>query len=811
MVLTKPSRIVALICAILVGVAVLVSPVRAAATASPLFMSFEDDDTASQEVAKATTASKKIGFWYGNAPASITSAIPAGHSGKALQFLKGKSAAAWSGFTAFDAVTITDATKTVITMDYYSPDNTPVMLKLESADGKAAYRAQGASVGWNQLSFNFTGATGWSSATTWTRLAIIPNFKADDKATSGLPATTTPNDQQYFIDNISVNGGTISDIGSGTPSGSPTPTPTISAKPVYMNFETADGYGAAINSGSNGLGAFEGGTVQIATSTGGHSDKALKFTKVKTGQQWSGFNALLTTSNVRVTTGSLYWISFDYYSSDTTPVMVKILTADDSSAVVAKTVSVGWNSLSFDMTKATGWDPSAVFTKLAIFPDFGVDAGVSGQAAPNGQVYYLDNISINGGTLSDVGSPSGNPTPSPEACVGKTSIRLVSPDVSGDSGEATGWDGVWQYNDAATVVYTHYYPVGSTINLTYQVKDASCNPVAKDTRVYLAVNSRYSGAQTTFTSAYRGSLDVVEAIEKGCTPPYCAGIQTVISRVTDSDGKVTFTLVNTNKTSTEAKPENLSAICPKETCGTWLSSSIVPSLFNYNDGTNLGAGGNNKDTNEAVDKLLPHFVTGMASVTAPDDTTGTTGVAKALTFTVRDDSGALVQNKPVSVITDEGGVLTSPDSSAGSTDEFGFTTVTGATTNANGEVTVMARASAVGTQNVSVVYAPTTADASVSAVRSTAKITWSAPVIVKVAQTIGTVLTKVKLAKTITLPAKTSKALVIKWTTSTPKYCTISAGKVKGIKLGVCKISGTNAGSATVKPVTKALTITVIR
>ena len=81
--------------------------------------------------------------------------------------------------------------------------------------------------------------------------------------------------------------------------------------------------------------------------------------------------------------------------------------------------------------------------------------------------------------------------------------------------------------------------------------------------------------------------------------------------------------------------------------------------------------------------------------------------------------------------------------------------------------------------------------------------------VVKVAQTIGSVVTSVKVGKTITLPAKTSKALVIKWTTSTSKICSISAGKVKGLKIGTCKISGTNAGNTKTKAVTKAVTISV--
>ena len=79
----------------------------------------------------------------------------------------------------------------------------------------------------------------------------------------------------------------------------------------------------------------------------------------------------------------------------------------------------------------------------------------------------------------------------------------------------------------------------------------------------------------------------------------------------------------------------------------------------------------------------------------------------------------------------------------------------------------------------------------------------------KTAQTIGAVASSVKVGATLTLPAKTSKALSITWTSSTKSICTISAGKVKGIKKGTCKISGTNAGNADYLAVTAAKTISV--
>ncbi len=80
---------------------------------------------------------------------------------------------------------------------------------------------------------------------------------------------------------------------------------------------------------------------------------------------------------------------------------------------------------------------------------------------------------------------------------------------------------------------------------------------------------------------------------------------------------------------------------------------------------------------------------------------------------------------------------------------------------------------------------------------------------VKDAQTIGAVGATVKVGKTIALPAKSSAKVVIKWTSSTTKICTVSGGKVKGVKAGACKLKGVAAASAAVTAVTVNKSVTV--
>ena len=783
-----------------------------AASLTPIYLSFEDNDSIGALAGSFATPTKKQGYWLPGAKSSIAPTVPDGHEGSALQFVKGKGEQLWSGITLIDAVPMTSATLNVISLDYFSPDSSPVELKLETSKGNtgsSVAKALNAVPGWNQLTFDMSKGKGWSTSTVWTRLSIIPDFKSET-LTSGLVSAQPVNDQKYYIDNVSINGGTITDVGGSTPT--PDPTPTPSALPVYMNFESNDGYGAAIGSYIGGLGAFEGGKVEVASSVAGRSDKALKFTKQKSGKSWSGFVALLPSNQLRVTTGSLPSITFDYYASDVSPVTLELQTADGTKVQSVKAASVGWHTMSFDMSKASGWDGNAVWQQLAIFPDY--SSNVADNLSPNDQVYYLDNISVNGGTISDVGNPvAASPTPSSNACINKPALRLLTPNVSDatqNNSSPTYWGGADQYNDPDTMVYVHYYPVGSTISVTYQAYDEKCKPYGANVDVFLAVNAQYSGSQTSFVSTDSdGAITVAKPFAKDCVPPFCAGDQTILSQKTNAQGQVTFVLVNTNKTSPENKPTDINQVVPGGDVA--LGSNFSPSFHDFTPGVNnapaTGAGGSNKQTAEAIDRLLPHFVNGLGGVTAPADVTAVKGTAKSLTFTVRDTSGQIVRNANVRVTTDDGGALTSPDSSTGTPDIYGFTTVDDST-DANGNITVTASAANTGSQIVTVSYTPTTGDASLKALNGSTKITWaSAPV--KVAQTIGAVAASVKLKTSITLPAKTSKALTIKWTTTTPKFCSISAGKVKGLKIGTCKVTGTNAGNGTTKAVTKTFSISV--
>jgi len=820
----KPIRSTVFAIAAVLAFGNLATPAQAAATATPLYLSFEAADALGAEVAKPSLPGHLLGSWYDGATTAIVPTPSPSHDGQALSFLKAGSAYAWSGFTAFDggsSTIYTTAAKPTITMDYYSPSSntTPVELKLEVVGNpsKAAYKVVSAASGWNTLTFDMSsGAKNWSSSAGYNRMSIIPNFQTDQPV-NGL-TTDVNNGQKYMLDNISVNGGTLADVQTGGPA--PAPSPTALVNPIYLSFEAGDGNGANTVSTDAGLGAFNGATAEIASvpTSGGHSGKGVKFTKVKTGDDYSGLKFVYGADAFRYTNAAHKIITFDYYASVASPVQAKLETANGDSVVLTRAASAGWNALSFDMSEAVGWSDSVAFNLVTVFPDWSDTASFkSSIVTKNDQLFYIDNVSINGGTISDVGtqptpSSSASPTASPTSSStgvtcspGTPTIRLLAPNTD-LNGTPTGYNGVWQYLDPGTVVYSHYFPLRSTVAMKYQALDSTCAPVAAGTKVFLAVNAAYSKAKTSFLNIYHGAVTIVQPIAPLCAADqYCGDGQTVLEGAADANGQVTFTLTNLNAVSPEGKPASGLSL----PTGTMLLQSVFsPSFSNYHvdpfTGIATGAGASNLANHEAVDVIWPNFANGLGDVAQPADATVTPNTTKSLTYTVRDAAGNPVANHAVTVTTDDGGILVSPSSAGVQADSNGFTTVAG-TTDAQGKITVVAKSTTRSVQTIKVTSAVSVADPAITAINGYNTITWGVP------QTIAAVAKKAKVGQSLVLPAKTSKANAIKWTSTSAKICTVKGNTLKAIKVGICTVTGTAAAKGLVLPVASSLTITVTK
>jgi len=222
---------------------------------------------------------------------------------------------------------------------------------------------------------------------------------------------------------------------------------------VFLSFE-ADDNGKATAIGPDGT--FSGASAAVSASTNLTGD-SLKFTKA--GDPWSGVNIFLETSpGYRYTNAANPVITMDYWSNDTEAscVMMK-LTRKSDQAFTAKALATapGLNTLSFDMTTGRGYDAAVEYNLVTLFPNFCADDNTytgAGAIANTGQVYEIDNVSINGGTIADILVGGGEPPVGPVAT--STSLTFETSDTLGALvvGDSTGAKPQGSFGGSATTI-----------------------------------------------------------------------------------------------------------------------------------------------------------------------------------------------------------------------------------------------------------------------------------------------------------------------------------------------------------------------
>ncbi len=182
------------------------------------------------------------------------------------------------------------------------------------------------------------------------------------------------------------------------------PAHALDATPLYINFESSDPLKALAASAE---GPFGNASAEVKAGTNLTTGDSLHFTKSVGATPWAGVNILGATSTpFGYTAADKKVVTFDYWSPDAvaSPVMLKL----EAPAATLKAVEAqpGFNTISVDFTGVASWGGG--YTKLIIFPNFGSDdATYTGAPAVDntGQVYEIDNISINGGTAADIYVP----------------------------------------------------------------------------------------------------------------------------------------------------------------------------------------------------------------------------------------------------------------------------------------------------------------------------------------------------------------------------------------------------------------------
>ena len=351
-------------------------------------------------------------------------------SNGALWVQKAQAGAASSGIqvakVANGSSLISSANKTITVRVKAADANVPVEATLTDTYGgnvlKATATATNANA-YNTLTFNFATPTSGSyvSNFSYTKLSLvfdpenaIAGNSHDDWGQGTASATVS---KAYIMDDLTYTLIT----GADTPPG-----PDV---PHLLTFEDADTLGALAAGGASdakwagSFGSSGSGIVLPATAIK-HTGKALEFNK-GTGDAWAGMNLVAAPAG-EVITSSLYkTISFDYYSPDTanSPVMLKLIAADDSSVRKVFTAKKGWQTFSVDVSTVSGaggtWSADKNYTKLVLFPDWAdpdvMPAGLA-NVALTGQKYYIDNVAFNGYALP---TKAGNPTRTGTAKVGQ--------------------------------------------------------------------------------------------------------------------------------------------------------------------------------------------------------------------------------------------------------------------------------------------------------------------------------------------------------------------------------------------------------
>ena len=180
---------------------------------------------------------------------------------------------------------------------------------------------------------------------------------------------------------------------------------------------------------------------------------------------------------------------------------------------------------------------------------------------------------------------------------GLPTVRVLSPDFN-SANDTWASDGLAQYYAAGGRSYYKYVGAGSTITITYLVTTDGTTP-ATDKAVSFMVNAPYSGSTATWE---------INGKTAGGSQNSATGYGLLVTGKTDSAGKVSFTIKNTNST------ESAMAIPSSETQPRAASGRLCGNMKLVIDGLN--------DMQQVID-LLTFDITKAAAQTIPASVTPT--------------------------------------------------------------------------------------------------------------------------------------------------------------------------------------------
>ncbi len=374
---------------------------------------------------------------YGGALPTVETG-PLGGSGNVLKIVKPVNPVTWGGtFFNVPAIPFTATRKALTARVFSTRANAIVKLKVEGAAGTASVEVAGAPAlaanTWTTVTWDLGGV---DPTKAYTVVAITPD---DAVVASG---------QTYYIDNLTL---------------APAAAPTAPLPPgvAFVSFdETVPAFSA--------MGAYGGALPTVEAGPAGGSGNALKILKPASPDTWGG--VFFTTSTIPFTATNKLITARVYSSRAGAVIKFKVEVPGGTSVEVTSTPTGAANTWS-----TVSWDFSAVnlanaYKIIAITPDDTLPT--------NGQVYYIDNITV------AANSTAAPPPPS----VATTIATLDEPTAA-----LTGFEGCWD----STIVND---PAGGTNKVGRVLKPGSGVPFYCGTTVVTVPNGGLQAIPFTATA-----------------------------------------------------------------------------------------------------------------------------------------------------------------------------------------------------------------------------------------------------------------------------------------------------------------------
>ena len=447
-------------------------------SAPSVLVNFESNDTSGYELGD-----------FNGAVSSIVEDAPAEGSIGSTKAMKVVTLGGTSGTTIVrktPMASLISASTFVAKVNIHSPvSGKTIMIKLESTvhPSQVVEVRQTSVAGWKTYSFNFE---------------VGGNVVAIDYAQANIFFDFLGNgsDNPWYMDDLAFNGAVGATLPGGSGggdgggnngggnNGAGDPTSTL------LTYEGSDNLGALnveIATEEKPQGPFGGATAAITEApAGGLGGSALAFTK--TGEPWAGLNTLVSADGaVRYTDGTNSKVTFNYYSPKAnSPVALQLFNGQTMAVEMIQNAAQGWNNMSFDLATAPSWSSLVKYNKLVLFPDF--------QVVPSGEVYYFDNIGVNGAETPLITIVPVDPTPVVVKPAVKTAatVSTSTPKV-GVTLKAT--KGTWTGTSPMNYKYTWYRCtlVGKTSTKAKPTSSMKCATITGKTTSSLKLTKTEKG------------------------------------------------------------------------------------------------------------------------------------------------------------------------------------------------------------------------------------------------------------------------------------------------------------------------------